>query len=604
MCKKTAYVFVCLAMLVASSSAFAAIYPGRLGVNLGGAGDCGGIFVDMAKEQWRYSDGTTYDSQGWPTRDTQLVMDFRLVQEWVGDIDDPCEYRYDNRGTYKCSFVGQATLAAAGATITNKVYNAGTNTTTFDLNITQKRVYTHISFTSTRRVNGGATNTGFTNLKMIKPGYPADTTQIFTTNFINTLTSAGFGAMRFGGLLAIDGVDPNYPATTVWANRKLTTDASQVPMTAIGKPIGIAWEYVYELANSSGVNPWINIPVSADNDYVTQLATMLRDNLDPDLVVYVESSNEVWNGAYPYSVQRDWNVAQAAARGITGTNAEHLNHARRAYELAQIFQTVFGPGSLNNRVRVMLCSHSPMLRWWVDNYGNTSTMLGYLNATFGAPKNYIYAIACQTYFGGSGATGGAGTDTWTITQILDQCHSNITAQINDGTSGQSGRMQWVAKAAQWQLPGGFCSYEGGPDFLLTDWDNPTRNIDNRIMAHRVARMGDELKYNYDNAFFALGANLACHNGLFSAYTRYGSWGLTDDLANPDRNYKFQAVRDMMGNVTGDFNVDSNVDLLDLAIFADQWLTPGDCPGPHCADFKDDNEVDFYDFALFGHNWGL
>jgi len=138
--------------------------------------------------------------------------------------------------------------------------------------------------------------------------------------------------------------------------------------------------------------------------------------------------------------------------------------------------------------------------------------------------------------------------------------------------------------------------------MVTDWGNPTRNIDNRIMANRVERMKTEVKYNYDNAFFALGANIACQFTLQSPYTRYGCWGLTDDLAYPDRNYKFQAARDLLGNVPGDFNVDSKVNLLDLGIFVPQWLAPGDCPGPHCADFVDDNVVNFADFAVFAQNW--
>ncbi len=594
MCRKTSYVFACLAMLVASSSGLAAIYPGRLGVNLGGAGESGGIFVDMTKEHWRYGrlpSGTmAYDSAGWPACDTQLIMDFRLVAEWSGTIDDPCAYRCDNRGTYKCSFVGQATLAASGASISNKVYDAGTNTTTFDLSITQKQAYCHINFTGTRRVNGGPTDTGFTNFKMIKPGYLADTTQTFTTNFINCLTSAGFSTIRCMNLTGTNDTEPTYPATTTWAMRKLTTDASQTGMAAAGKREGMAWEYVIELSNQVGMDPWVNVPVSADTDYVTQLATMLRDNLDPNLHIYVESSNEVWNSIFS---QQAWNAAQAAALGLAN---EHLNHARRTIELAHTFETVFGPNSLNNRVRVVLCSHAPMLKWWVDNAGSTSTMLGYINANFGAPKNHIYTIARQTYFGGSLATGGG---TGTVDQILDGCHTDITNQINQPSGDQAGRLQWVQKAAAWQLVGGASSYEGGPDF----GGGSTTNLANRITANRVERMKTEVKYNYDNAFFALGANIACQFTLQSPYTRYGCWGLTDDLANPDRNYKFQAARELLGNVPGDFNMDSKVNLLDLDIFAGQWLTPGDCPGPHCADFKDDNEVDFYDFAIFGQNWG-
>jgi hypothetical protein len=54
---------------------------------------------------------------------------------------------------------------------------------------------------------------------------------------------------------------------------------------------------------------------------------------------------------------------------------------------------------------------------------------------------------------------------------------------------------------------------------------------------------------------------------------------------------------------GDLNRDYYVDLADLGLFTDQWLTDP-AVDPNSADFDDSNNVDFYDFALFGHNWGL
>ncbi len=548
-----------VALMVLSAVGFGVTYPGQIGVNLGGVGEAGGMFVDMAKEHHRYSrlpSGTmAYDSEGWPSCDAQLVMDFRLVAEWIGEIDDPEQYRYDNTGTYKCSFVGQAALSASGASIANNSYNSGTNTTTFDFIISQKQAYCHLEFTNTKRTAVSSMDTGFTDLKMIRPGYPADSNQVFTDNFINCLTSASFSAIRFMNVTGANGEEPTYPAVTTWSQRKLETDAAQVSIPDIGKPSGAAWEYVIDLSNMVKMDPWINVPVSADTDYITQLATMFRDNLDPNLHVYVESSNEVWNDIFS---QYDWNVAQAGALGIN----EHENYARRTVELAQIFEGVFGTGSLNNRVRVMLCCHAPMLKWWVQTY-----MIPYINNNFlGQASDYIYAIARQTYFGGSLATGGG---TGTVTQILDECHSNITGQMSETGGNEAGRLQWVQKAATWGLVGGACSYEGGPDF----GGGSTNNIANRITANRVERMKDEFKYNLDDAFFALGANLAMQFTLQSPYQRYGSWGLTDDVAQPDRNYKFQAVRELLGDetLTADFDNSGVVDIMDFNVMATDWM---------------------------------
>ena len=58
-------------------------------------------------------------------------------------------------------------------------------------------------------------------------------------------------------------------------------------------------------------------------------------------------------------------------------------------------------------------------------------------------------------------------------------------------------------------------------------------------------MGEVFKYNINDGFFQLGANLAIQFTLTSAYSRYGCWGLTDDITFPDRNSKFQAARELI-----------------------------------------------------------
>jgi hypothetical protein len=195
------------------------------------------------------------------------------------------------------------------------------------------------------------------------------------------------------------------------------------------------------------------------------------------------------------------------------------------------FDSVFGAGSLNNRVRVVLCSHKPMLKWWVE------PMLQYVNTTFGAPKNYIYAIGCQTYFSGGADAGES------VAKILSDCHADIQSQIDEtGQVNEAGRVQWIAKAKAWNLAGGFVSYEGGPDH----GGGSTTNIANRILAERDIGMGEMLKYNYDTAFLAIGGLLAMQFTLSSAYCRYGCWGLTDDISNPNRNFKYAAIKSIVG----------------------------------------------------------
>ncbi|MCB0653888.1 MAG: hypothetical protein KDC85_21605 [Saprospiraceae bacterium] len=504
----------------------------QIGVNIG-LPERGGTYIDLVRENYRWNDlntgnainGSQVDEQGWPNVDAQYIVDFRPVAEWSGSIDDPEVYRLDVSGTWKCSFRGEGQVSGlVGGAVQNLQYDGNTNTTTFDFVVSaQSNGLMLINFSNTRKTPNDPLNSGFTDFKMLRPGYNDDSA-LFHTPLLNMLDSIHFTTIRYMVFLGTNGRDPDFPGLTEWADRKLPTDASQASIPTIGKNGGACWEHVIDLANRTKTDAWINVPISASSDYVTQLATLLKNDLDADLNIYVESSNEVWNTAPGFS-QSQYNQAQAAGLGI----GEQENHARRTVELAQIFETVFGAGSLNNRIRVVLCSHQPMLKWWVE------PMLQYVSTHFGAPSDFIYAIGCQSYFSGGQNVGDG------VGQIIENCLNSISGQINDTGINEAGRMQWIEKASQWNLSGGYVSYEGGPDH----GGGSTANITNRILAERSEGMCEALRYNYDDAFLQLGGTLAMQFTLTSSYNRYGCWGLTDDVNVPDRNFKFDCLRELL-----------------------------------------------------------
>ncbi|MFO0818628.1 MAG: hypothetical protein U1A77_11840 [Pirellulales bacterium] len=79
-----------------------------------------------------------------------------------------------------------------------------------------------------------------------------------------------------------------------WSDRK-TVDAARQSTFAADFQNGLAIEYRVELANQLQSNAWFAMPYLANDDYIRNFATMVRDQLDPDLKVYIEWSNEVWN---------------------------------------------------------------------------------------------------------------------------------------------------------------------------------------------------------------------------------------------------------------------------------------------------------------------
>jgi len=555
MCKKMICLMSFVLLLGVGIPAFAqATYPGRMGINFGFTD----VFVDVVKQGYRWSkpDGSggwtdltssDVDADGWPKTDVRWVQDWRPVAEWSGSIDDPDVYRVDRSGVYKCSFTGQATLTHIDGpfTIENQAYDSGSNTTTFDINISAPGTNHGLivmSFTDTKRTPSDPVGSGLTNYKVIRPGYPADTTQIFNQPFLDAMNYASFAYIRVMDFANTNGNtewDAEGPILQHWANRKKTTDATQNTMSTLNKKDGAAWEYHAQLCNTLNKDLWLNIPVAVDDDYILQLATLIHNNLNSNLNIYLEYSNEVWN--YGFN-QYSWNKAMAEDEVNAGGSdldydgsTDHEVWARRRYarrtkEIVDIFASVFGTGEINNRLRGVMC-------WWTGaGTGNYINMLNYLNDNHGAPSGYLYAIGITTYFAGNAATGGSGTENYTVDQILDDMH-------NDILSGAANRQDLINLAATWNLVGGCCAYEGGPG----GGGGSTTNIANRITAHRVQRMATEYKFNAADNFFDLGGNLMTQFSLYSSYNRYGMWGLTDDITNPDRNYKFGAVRDLLGD---------------------------------------------------------
>ncbi|MDF1745712.1 MAG: Calx-beta domain-containing protein [Gimesia sp.] len=126
---------------------------------------------------------------------------------------------------------------------------------------------------------------------------PGDTSSPFHPLFLERL--AGFDTIRF-----MDWQMTNYNAEVdTWNERSQLTHASQGDATSQGyydyTVNGVALEYMIQLANELGANPWFNMPYAANDEFVLNFATTVRDHLDPELEAYVEWSNELWNGFFP-----------------------------------------------------------------------------------------------------------------------------------------------------------------------------------------------------------------------------------------------------------------------------------------------------------------
>ncbi|MGO4213499.1 fibronectin type III domain-containing protein, partial [Terriglobus sp. YAF25] len=481
---------------------------------------------------------------------------------------------------YTLSFQGQATLAnVSGApvlTFANQTYNSSTNTTTVNVTLPGGATYSNgaalmeISFTNTQLTPTSGTNTGIASLQAIRPGFTLTqaSSEVFDPAFVSAF--APFGYLRFMGWVGTN-TTPGYYGDTghhllPWSSRSLPTDFYQgvgvnISTNTNVKPgaWGVSWEYVILLANATNKDIWINIPVSATggtdsldptyvaspetSSYIYNLAYLLKNGnaftgnvgLNPGLHVYIEHSNEVWN---PSFLQYTWNLL--AAEDEVGKGGSVLNndgdtsqlhwayrrHLKRLYEIGQIFQSVFGTGSLNTTIR-------PVYAWWQLDEGsnsNAAKALAWFNTTYGPPSNYFYAMAQGDYFN---ATNYA-NDT-TIPQVLADMTSSSNASAQYVTAAKT-------TASQYGLQ--LFAYEGGPA-NNNSGSNSTTNLGVQILANRDTGMDTLVQGHIRNNWFGNGGNMFGYFGLSSAYSRYGDWGATDDYRNLS-TAKYNALVNLTG----------------------------------------------------------
>lgn len=229
---------------------------------------------------------------------------------------------------------------------------------------------------------------------MVGGWQPGDNGTPFHPLFLDRLDD--FDTLRF-----MDLMNTNQTDIVTWADRSRLTDASQSDgdLAEYFHTHGLAPEHLIELSNETDANPWFNMPHQANDDYVRQLATMVRDTLDPDLKVYVEWSNELWNAFFPtYS----WIVAQTQLPENAGLDFFAIAGREMSRDF-DIWTDVFA-GQEDRLVRVVAGQQANS--WLVEQ----------LLANVGGR---VDAVSCTAYSGLGTETINAYTSTTTANDIIN-----------------------------------------------------------------------------------------------------------------------------------------------------------------------------------------
>lgn len=156
-------------------------------------------------------------------------------------------------------------------------------------------------------------------------------TQPFYSVFLEKITP--LYSLRF-----MDWGHTNASPNIAWQNRP------KVSRNTYAGDAGVPYEKMIQLANIAQKHVWICVPHAADDNYITKMAELFRDNLNPSLTIYLEYSNEVWN----------WMFEQAHYN--ENTRPSNLTYgeayAEKAKHIFQIWHQVFG--IQKNRVQRVL----------------------------------------------------------------------------------------------------------------------------------------------------------------------------------------------------------------------------------------------------------
>ncbi|MFZ4427372.1 MAG: T9SS type A sorting domain-containing protein [Saprospiraceae bacterium] len=356
-------------------------------------------------------------------------------------------------------------------------------------------------------INRSDKNNPINDIKFILPGYVNNfSTQTFTRELLTFLKD--FQVIRF-----MDFTHTNGSPITTWAER---TPPNYYTQSKFG---GAAWEYVVQLANGTLKDIWINIPHKANDAYIRELATLLRNTLNPGSKIYLEYSNELWNGAFSQNADC---AAMAQEIGISGQPWERTWKftAKRSADVFRIFGEVFGGSQ-----RLVRTIPSQAANSWL-----TEELITYFNDPALNPTRVkADAVAIAPYFGNEVADDLVAkglVNTVTVPQILQELKKSMA----DSKSWMDENKR-VADKYQMKL----ISYEGGQHLVATGNNIQIEALTKKLIDTNRDTAMQTLYCSYMEDWYKTGGDLFCHFSSVQGYSEYGSWGIMEqqkDSLNP------------------------------------------------------------------------
>jgi len=334
--------------------------------------------------------------------------------------------------------------------------------------------------------------------------------QIFNPKFLELLRN--FRALRF-----MDWFQTNGNTLRSWIDRPIPSYAY------FGTSKGVPIEMALELANAISADAWLTTPAMADDDYIRQMATLAHGLLGRTQKVYVEYSNEIWNGSfsqYQYAVSQGRALWPTQKGGQGGYEWNRNFYGMRTAQMCDFWKATWAA----DKARV-ICVLGAQAAWSFS--ATESLKCPYWRQGAPCSEHGIDAVAIAPYLGGAVPSAWTSKPDEGLGELFKSIYSQNDPSIPDGG--------FLAQDAGWQrdyarnvvgpykLP--MVAYEGGQSFA-----NGSIAALNRlyIAANLDPRMA-EAYAKYFQQWKALGGQLFMYYNDVGVGSTYGSWGAIQSL---------------------------------------------------------------------------
>lgn len=267
---------------------------------------------------------------------------------------------------------------------------------------------------------------------------------------------------------------------------------------------GMAFEYMIDLCNTLGADPWFCMPHLCTDEYVREFARLVAARLRPGLKAYVEYSNECWNLSF---VQARYCQEMGVRLNLSSDpyEAQLRYYAQRSVEIFRICEREL---TLPRLVRVLAGQNV--------NTWSAAQILDWQNAYRDAD-----AWALNAYFGHAlgDPTNQTRVQNLTPMEILIECAADIPPALTFSA-------QHKALAAARGLD--LIAFEAGQH--MVGWGSASQNYrlaDKLIAANRLPLMRQVYEL-FLTEWRRIGGGMCCLYNTTSTYGLYGSWGLFED----------------------------------------------------------------------------